>query len=66
MSYTLLSKMLMKIKEKGVGREVKIELHVAVVAYWHSWAVGWSIMARMAILRGVARAGGPDSSAFRP
>jgi hypothetical protein len=33
MSYTLLSRMLMKIKEKGVGREVKIKCHVAIVAY---------------------------------
>jgi hypothetical protein len=30
----LLSTMLMKIKDKGVGREVKFKWHVAVVAYY--------------------------------
>jgi len=33
MIYALLSMMLMKIKEEGVGREVKIKWHVAIVAY---------------------------------
>jgi len=31
--YSLLSTILMKIKEKGAGREVKIKWHVAIVAY---------------------------------
>jgi hypothetical protein len=33
MIYTLLSTMLMKIKEKDVGRELNKKWHVAVVAY---------------------------------
>jgi hypothetical protein len=33
MIYTLLSTMLLKIKEKGVGREIKIKRHVALIAY---------------------------------
>jgi hypothetical protein len=33
MSYSLLSRMLMKIKEKGVAREVKTKWRVAIVAY---------------------------------
>jgi len=37
MIYTILSIMLMKIKEKVVGRELKKKWHVAVVAYYHPW-----------------------------
>jgi hypothetical protein len=36
MSYSPLAKMLMKIKEKGVGHEVRIKWHVALVAYYYS------------------------------
>jgi hypothetical protein len=33
MTYTILSMMLVKTKEKGTGREVDKKLHVAIVAY---------------------------------
>jgi len=35
---TILSTMLMKIKEKGVGRELKKKWHVAMIAYQLLWA----------------------------